>query len=156
MPDSAYILSQDNTTVVGTGQSGNWQDLSDSDARVVAWLAQQSNIASVGAAVATAIRNGINITSTSTPSLNGNYSISDRSVANVANVTTYILKNSKFPAGVSEMPWADTAGQMHEFPDIATFENFATAFADFVAAVQVYADSLGDVGAIPTNNIVIP
>jgi len=156
MTQSAYILSSDNAKVVGQGESGNWQMLDDSDARVTAFLAAQSTARTVAAAVSAALAGGINLTSTGTPALNGNYSVSAQSIANVANVTTYILKNGRFPGGVSQLPWADTAGSMHAFPDVATFENFATAFADFVAAVQIYADSAGTVGSIPSNAITIP
>lgn len=105
---------------------------------------------------ARALAGGIAITSTGHASLNGTYSTTTESIANVANVTTYILRNSRFPGGVTSMPWIDKSGTPHVFPDTATFENFATAFADFVAACQIYGDSNGAIGAIPSNAITIP
>ena len=39
-----YILSADGTQVIGQGQSGNFQQLPDTDPRVIAWQAQVSFI----------------------------------------------------------------------------------------------------------------
>lgn len=105
---------------------------------------------------AAALAAGVALTSTGTPGLNGTYSCTAQSVSNVANVTTYILRNNKFPGGVSQMPWMDVNSVPHVFPDVATFDNFATKFADFVAACQIYSDSNGQIGSIPSNAITIP
>jgi hypothetical protein len=102
-----------------------------------------------------ALINGINLTSTGTPALDATYSCTPVSQANVNAVTTYILLNSTFPGGGTTMPWMDTSGNHHTFPDIATFKAFATAFANFVATVALYGDSNGNIGAIPSANITI-
>lgn len=98
---------------------------------------------------------GIIITSTGTPSIDGTYSIGPASQANVNATVTYILLNNAFPRGQQTLPWATVDGTVHLFPSVAVFKAFATAFADFVAAVAVYADSNGTVGSIPSNQITI-
>lgn len=102
------------------------------------------------------LASGLELKSTGTPALNGTYSVTVQSIANVSNVTTYILKNNKFPAGVTQMPWVDKDGNPHLFPTVETFENFATAFGDFVAACQIFGDSNGQAGSLPSNQITIP
>ena len=104
---------------------------------------------------ATMIVGGLNITSTSTPALNGNYALGPSSQAAINAVVTYILLNNTFPGGASTLAWADSAGGSHVFPNIALFKAFATAVADFVATVSIYGDSGGKSGAIPANNITI-
>lgn len=104
-----------------------------------------------------ALNGGINLISTGTPALNGTYSASLSSITNVANVQTYCLSNPGFfPGGGTTMPWMDTSNNHHTFPDTATFKNFATAFADWVAAVQLWGDSNGTQGGIPSNTLTIP
>jgi len=98
---------------------------------------------------------GIQLMSTSTPALNGTYSTSATSITNVNAVATYILINNAFPGGLGTMPWYDVNGTGHTFPSIAEFKLFATAFANFVALVQLYADSNGDIGPLPSNQITI-
>ena len=39
---TAYILSEDKKTVIGTGMSGEWAELDDTDDRVVAYKAQSA------------------------------------------------------------------------------------------------------------------
>ena len=107
-------------------------------------------------AAATALANGIIVTSSNYPSLSGTYSVSPSSVANVNAVTTCILLNATFCNGNTTMQWADTSGTMHTFPTVAEFKSFATQFASYVAAVQTYADSGGTVGSIPSNTITLP
>lgn len=84
-----------------------------------------------------AITSGLHITSTSMPTLNGTYAIDGISQGKLAAVSTYILVNSKFPGGATEYPWIDLAQQPHVFPTTATFQAFATAIADYVAALDM-------------------
>jgi hypothetical protein len=97
----------------------------------------------------------INLISTSTPALNGSYSVNSSAIANLNAVTTYILVNSAFPGSLSEMPWVDTTGAMHEFPNTALFTQFASAVADYVSQVTLYGDSNGTYGSLPSPNITI-
>lgn len=102
-----------------------------------------------------AISSGIVITSTGTPALNGTYPLDQDTQGQLNGVITFILINGTFPNGISEMPWYDTSGAMHLFPSVAAFKDFATAFANYVATVTIYANSGGTIGSIPSNNITI-
>lgn len=99
---------------------------------------------------------GINITSTVAPSLSGTYAITSDSQANVSAIVTYILLNGNFPGASDTMPWSDKNGNVHVFPTVAVFKNFATAFADYVSAVALYGQSGGQIGSLPSNDIAIP
>ena len=105
---------------------------------------------------ASAIAAGVVITSTATPTLNGTYSCSGASQANINATITYILLNSTFPGSGSSMPWIDQAGSPHVFPSITEFKAFATAIASYVASVSIYGDSNGTIGSLPSNQIAIP
>lgn len=96
----------------------------------------------------------INLISTATPSLDGNYLVTPDAQTSINGIVTYILSNNRFPAGLSAMPWIDADGNVRSFPDVTTFKNFATAFADFLTAVLLYIAS-GE-GTIPTSAITIP
>jgi hypothetical protein len=98
----------------------------------------------------------INLTSTGTPSLNGLYSVSKSSQLNVTETIDYFELNGNFPGGVTTLPWMGSDGTAHTFPDTTNFKNFATAFANFVAAIVEYIDSNGAAGAIPSTVITIP
>jgi hypothetical protein len=97
----------------------------------------------------------IDLTSTGTPSLNGLYSVSKQSQLNVTETVGYIELNGNFPGGGSTMLWLGSDGTPHTFPNVATFKNFATAFADFVASVVEYIDGNGAAGSVPSTAITI-
>lgn len=104
-----------------------------------------------------ALQAGIIVISIGTSSLNGTYAADDKARANVGDVSTYILiSNGVFPGGGTTMPWFDIENNPHLFPNIATFKTFATAFANYVAAVSLYIQSAGTVGSLPSNHITIP
>ncbi len=104
-----------------------------------------------------AIAAGIIVTSTETPSLSGTYPIDPATQVKLNSAITYIILNGAFPpASAVSMPWYDADGVAHVFTAIVDFKNFATAFADFVAHVDIYAGSDGETGSIPSNNITIP
>lgn len=102
------------------------------------------------AASTEAILAGLQIASAGTPALNAMYSTTQESQANINAVVTYIMLNNKFPGNITTMPWADKTGAPHVFPDTATFNAFATAIADYVAAISLYGDTGGLVGSLPT------
>lgn len=103
-----------------------------------------------------AISGGIILTSTGTPALNGTYSVAPNIQGQINAVVTYILLNSNFPGGASELPWPDASGTMHVFPTTTSFTNFASAVANFVAQASIYGSSNGAIGSIPSNQITIP
>lgn len=105
---------------------------------------------------ATALSSGLSITSTGTPSLNGTYSLDQTNQNNVSATTTYILLNGTFPGGGTTMSWIDQSGVAHTWPNVAEFKAFATVYANFVAAVALYAASNGASGSLPSNQVTIP
>lgn len=105
---------------------------------------------------AAAMSAGIKLTSTETPELNGTYGLDQIAQNNVTATVTYILLNGTFPGNTATMPWVDAAGAAHVWPSITEFKWFATAFANFIASVSLYAASNGAAGAIPSNEVTIP
>jgi hypothetical protein len=113
--------------------------------------AQQAGLAAI-----TALGNGLVVSSVSAPAINGTYSTTANSISNVNAIMTYILANNTFPNNASTLAWADTSGTVHEFPNTTVFKNFAIAFANYVTAVNIYGDSGGTIGSIPSNQIAVP
>ena len=107
------------------------------------------------AAAQAVLNNGIVITSTSTPAVNGTYSLSQETQDLVVAVATEInTSGGSFPGGVSSVPWADASGTEHVFPNVTVFKEFALAIAAYVGAVDVYVASNGALGSLPTSNAV--
>jgi hypothetical protein len=103
-----------------------------------------------------AISTGIVVTCSSNSSLNGIYPIDPSTQVKLNSAITYIVLNNAFPpSNASNMPWYDASGNAHIFTSISSFKAFATAFADFVANVDIYANSNGTIGLIPSNAITI-
>ena len=131
-----------------------------SDAEYASFQAMQNAASSASAvpqAIAAALAAGIVITSTGNQALNGTYPIDPATQVKLNSAITYIMLNSAFPpASASSMVWYDVSGNAHTFTSVAQFKAFATAFADFVAHVDIYASSGGQAGSIPVNTITIP
>jgi hypothetical protein len=138
----AYV-AVDNGAYVAWLQSGGTPTKIDTDANLKVVLFNEGALT-------------LDVSSTATPSLNGNYSVTSESQASINGVATYILLNNKFPGNADTMPWMDADGGQHLFPDVGTFKNFATAYADFLAAVLVFINSGGTIGSIPSNQVTIP
>lgn len=117
--------------------------------------ASQAN-AAFKSSVEAALANGVVVTSTGTPALNGTYAIDPISQGQLNAVVTYILLNGSFPGGNVTMPWTDASGAVHVFPSVTAFKGFATAYADYTAAVVLYEQSAGQAGSLPSNAITIP
>jgi hypothetical protein len=101
-----------------------------------------------------AMNAGLTITSTSTPALNGTYGVDPMSQGRLASISTYILVNSSFPGGSATYPFIDLSGTPHVFPTTASFQAFATACANYVAAVD-FVSATG-AGTLPSPSITIP
>jgi hypothetical protein len=82
-----------------------------------------------------AINRGIVISSTSTPSINGIYSINDASLVKISREQQYIDRNGFFTNKQSVRSWMDSQNNPHMFPSVALFTLF-------VEAVDVYVDAL--------------
>ena len=97
------------------------------------WNAQQAAQAAGQATLAA----GLTVKSTAYPALDGTYSVTPLATGNISSVMLYIEVHQTFPGGAATMPWLDAAGSPHVFPSVAEFQAFATAAADFVAAVSL-------------------
>ncbi len=109
---------------------------------------------SLAAQAAARISAGLQITSTSTPTLNGTYSVDGIAQGRIAAISTYILVNGKFPRSQTSYSWMDLAEQPHVFTQTAQFQAFATAIADYVAALDEII--LTNSGALPATTAPIP
>jgi hypothetical protein len=101
-----------------------------------------------------ALAAGVQITSTSTPGLNGVYACDPVSWAKVQGTSLYISVNGKFPAGMASLPWADIAGTAHSFSTTAEFQAFATAIGDYVTELQMAV--IGQATTLPAQPVTIP
>lgn len=145
----------DNCTIIIAGDSGVGIGWTYANGEFLAPPIPTPPLPSPSQEATIALQKGIDITSGSNPLLNGVYSLSSQSISNVNASVTYILLNGTFPGGGNVLPWADINGSMHIFPSLDVFKSFATAFANLVAQIQIYADSNGTVGSIPSNKVTI-
>ncbi len=104
---------------------------------------------------ANAIAAGIQIVSTSTPTLNGTYALDAISLSDINGLVTGIMLNGSFPDSQSTYIYHDSSFTPHTFPSIAAFKAFATAVLNFSSQVIQYAKSGGTLGAIPSNPVTI-
>lgn len=112
-------------------------------------IAAQTLVASAAAALAA----GFAVVSTGTPAISGTYPFSASWQNKITAVEVYVLKNGTFPGGVSEYGWLDTAGAPHVFPNVTVWGTWATAYADYVAALdQIIARGTG---TLPTQPVTI-
>jgi hypothetical protein len=110
-----------------------------------------------GQQAAAAIAAGIVLTSASKAALNGTYPVDPATQVKLNSAVTYIMLNNAFPpASAASLAWYDMSGVAHSFTSVPDFKNFAVAFADFVAHVDIFASSNGSNGSIPSNTLTIP
>lgn len=100
-----------------------------------------------------AIASGVNITSTATPAINGTFACDAVSQAEIASEMLFILTNGGFTNGASALPWPDITGKAIAFPSPAVFKAWATAVANYVAAVKAYGNGIAS--DLPSPNITI-
>ena len=105
-------------------------------------------------AAAAALNAGVTINSTSAPAINGTYAINPSSLANINGTVTYILLNDSFPGNNTTMNWYDAANTAHTFPSVTVFKAFATAYTNYVAALNEYILS-GSTGSLPASTVTI-
>ena len=97
---------------------------------------------------------GITITSTSTSSLNGTYSLSGDAQQNINAIVTYILANGDFPGNSATYTYLDQSGAPHVFPNTQAFKSFATAAANLVSELKTV--QLTNSGTLPPETATIP
>lgn len=101
------------------------------------------------------LNQGLAITSTATPALNGTYLVNDLAGEGIqAEVNALWISNSEtFADGTASLDWPDRAGTGHTFT-VAQFKTFANACALFVAQCVQY--SAGLTTTAPANTATIP
>lgn len=160
---AAYGVANDIALV---GQHFNWQPdgtlefFSDTPTAVIAgvkavYVAHDPATIPVAMQAGLAILAGLTVTSASAPAINGTYPIDRAAQTNISSVEIFIEKNGAFPgASGTSLAWYDIAGVAHIFPSVAIFSEFATAIANYVADLDLYA--AGAPGStLPTNSIPI-
>lgn len=97
---------------------------------------------------------GVAITSSSTPALNGTYSCDPVAWTKVQGIAQYAEANGKFPARLSQLPWADASGTLHTFTATGTFKEFASKIGDYVTALEMCI--IGASTTLPASGASIP
>jgi hypothetical protein len=107
------------------------------------------------ASVNNAINNGICITCSSVPSINSIYGIDILSQNKITSIEAFIEKNNFFPGSIgNNFALADINGNLRIFNSTSLFSEFATAVANYVADIYLYAS--GALGSLPSNSVNIP
>ncbi|MBK3786501.1 hypothetical protein G3A43_40590 [Paraburkholderia aspalathi] len=91
---------------------------------------------------AAVISAGLAITCTSAPAVTGTYGVSNRDLSAIMAEAQFIGLFGEFTCGGPVSPWPDIDGQLHVFPDTATFLRFAKAVAQYVSACRQTRDAL--------------
>ena len=101
----------------------------------------------------TAIAAGVQITSTSTPALNGTYACDDAAQARINRVYALIQRGggAVFPAGLTSLPWPDESGALHTFTGVAEFLAFETAVGNYVLALDMI--QAANSGTLPSSTV---
>ena len=98
-----------------------------------------------------ALASGIEIVSSGTPAISGTYPLDALSQFKILSISAYISINGKFPGEMTVFSRLDTAKVPHVFPNPALFLVWATAVADYVAALeQIIETGSGTLPAQPT------
>lgn len=127
----------------------NGQVIPMSASECSAWTNAQPTTAQLATAAALAkAQQGIQIVSSATSTLNGTYPIDAQAQSFVQAQQVSILTQRTFTNGQTTMPWADTSGAVHLFPNTATFTAFAKAYGAYVIQLQL--------GKIPASPVTIP
>ena len=144
---AAYGIAN-NIVIIGTHFS--WDSLgdlffcSDTPAAVVTaveavYAAHNPSVIPPQMQAATAFAAGLTVSSTGTPAINGTYALDAATQFEINSVQLFVQVNGDFPGGTGTYPWFDTSGAAHIFPGIAVFKDWATAIANYVAALKLYA-----------------
>lgn len=102
---------------------------------------------------ALAISAGAIIVSDSDPAINSVYAVTSVQINKLMGVILSIVVSGVFPNGLTNMLWPDIYGNMMVFTSTNLFKAFAVALSHYVTAVNLYGDSNGTVGSIPSNTL---
>lgn len=100
-----------------------------------------------------ALAGTLTINSTGSPAIDGAYAIDPATQGKIAAVEVYILKNSTFPGGATTYPWPMAAGAIVTFPSTTVYQNWATAIANYISALDIVIAADG--GALPPPTVTI-
>lgn len=89
---------------------------------------------------------GLQIVSTSTPSLNGTYGIGSAEQQNISGIAAGIASRNRLPGGGATFNYGDASGTLHAFNG-PNFLNLASAVEDYLYALEQ--------GSAPTQPITI-
>lgn len=130
----------------------NQAAIDSTDVRYQAFVNPASTPAGKAAA---AMAEGLTIACTSTPAINGVYAVDQDAQMRINAIETAILKNGAFPgSNGSQMAYPKIDGALVVFPSTALFSEFATAVANYVADLDLYA--VGASGAsLPSPSVTI-
>lgn len=156
-------LSADGSSVIGIVPCVNtaqipeppsYAALSATDPRVTAF----QNASGAPAALAQHIAQGITITSTSAPAVDGTYAMDDTARANITAIASAINAGMGFPQEVSTYQYPDASGVPHGFPSTAAFLSFAKAARDLydAEAKAAQAQGAGQTPSWPSTTVTIP
>lgn len=108
----------------------------------------------LAASVQSALAAGLAVTSAGTPAVNGTYPLDVNTQNEIGQVTLFIQVNGDFPGGTSSYPWFDTSNVPHVFPSVALHDEWATAIANYIAALKLYGAGV-EGSALPAASITI-
>ena len=106
---------------------------------------------------AQALAQGVVVTSTATPALNGTYACDAATQSAIQAELVSFLTNGTFTNGQTSRVWPDVSGGFPQFTE-AQFKTFATAIAAYVDAVDAAEETLlaGGSATFPANTATIP
>ena len=100
-----------------------------------------------------ALVSGLTVNGTGTPAIDGTFAVNPTTQGKIAAVEVYILKNGLFPGGGSTYPWPTVSGTFVTFPSTTVYQNWATAIANYVSAIDIVIAS--DTGSLPSSTVTI-
>ncbi len=105
----------------------------------------------------TAIASGLVVTSTSTPALNGTYSVTPTAQRNFASIAAGIGSGQGLPHGAATISWLDVQGAPHVFTAVQIL-SLADAVRDYVYDLQQAQAALeaATAAAWPAANVTLP
>jgi hypothetical protein len=110
----------------------NQGEIADTDARYIQFISPAPTPASKAAEAMAA---GLTITSTSTPAIDGTFTVDQVSQMDIIAIETSLNAGKGFPGGAATFNYADVSGVMHSFTE-ANFTDFAAAVRDYVYALK--------------------
>lgn len=101
-----------------------------------------------------ALAAGCQIVSSATPAVSGTYPLDPATNIRTNSIATYILLNNTFPGGATTYSRADINGTPHAFPSVSVYQEWASAIADYVSALDIII--LTGEGTLPAQPVNIP